>query len=203
LKRSSSRRGRSQPVQTRIDTGPWTTKGKQAKSAIGKAWAKFFHTETIPGAKADNPYFVVACKETQKWGKLGCRLSYLYLSCFVVFMYYLCIFIGEEVTIPTSSEIDDTYLDSNEEKIKKHFKKFKEEWSRHGITLMCDSWTGPTGMSIINFMVYCNGVIFFHKSIDATSHSQDTQYIFGVIIILCRSLLLTPRVVLMAMPVYF
>jgi hypothetical protein len=28
LKRSSSRRGRSQPVQTRIDTGPWTTKGK-------------------------------------------------------------------------------------------------------------------------------------------------------------------------------
>jgi hypothetical protein len=27
LKMSSSR-GRSQPVQTRIDTGPWTTKGK-------------------------------------------------------------------------------------------------------------------------------------------------------------------------------
>jgi hypothetical protein len=42
LKRSSSRRGRSQPVQTRIDTGPWITKGKQVKSAIGKAWARFF-----------------------------------------------------------------------------------------------------------------------------------------------------------------
>jgi hypothetical protein len=71
LKRSSSRRGRSQPIQTRIDTGPWTTKGKQAKSAIGKSWAKFFHTKAIPGAKADNPYFVVSCKETQRWGKLG------------------------------------------------------------------------------------------------------------------------------------
>jgi hypothetical protein len=62
LKRSSSRRGRSQSVQTRIDTEPWKTKGKQAKSAIDKAWAKFFHNEAIPGAKADNPYFVVACK---------------------------------------------------------------------------------------------------------------------------------------------
>jgi hypothetical protein len=58
-------------------------------------------------------------------------------------------------------------------------------------------------MSIINFIVYCNGVIFFHKSIDATGHSQDTQYIFGVTIILRRSLLLTPRVVLMTMSVFF
>jgi hypothetical protein len=67
----SSRRGRSQPVQTRIDTGPWTTKGKQVKFAIGKAWTNFFHTKAIPGAKADNLYFVVACKEIQRWGKLG------------------------------------------------------------------------------------------------------------------------------------
>jgi hypothetical protein len=58
LKRSTSRRGKSELVQTRIDTGPWTTKSNQAKSAIGKAWAKFFHTEAIPDAKADNPYLV-------------------------------------------------------------------------------------------------------------------------------------------------
>jgi hypothetical protein len=68
---------------------------------------------------------------------------------------------------------------------------------------MCDSWMDPTEMSIINFIVYCNGVIFFHKSIDAIGHSQDTQYIFGVTIILRRSLLLTPRVVLMTMSVFF
>jgi hypothetical protein len=89
----------------------------------------------------------------------------------------LCItstfFIGEGVTIPTGSKIDVIYLNSNEEEIKKHFKKIKEEWLRHGITFMCDSWTGSTGMSIINFMVYCNGVMFFHKSVDATGYSQD------------------------------
>jgi hypothetical protein len=59
-------------------------------------------------------------------------------------------------------------------------------------------------MSIINFMVYCNGLMFFHKFIDSTGHNQDTQYIFGVtIILLRRSLLLPPCVVLMCMYVFF
>jgi hypothetical protein len=53
-------------------------------------------------------------------------------------MYYLCIFSGEGVTIPTGRELDGTYLDSNKEEIKKHFQKFKEDWPRHDITLMCD-----------------------------------------------------------------
>jgi hypothetical protein len=65
---------------------------------------------------------------------------------------------------------------------------------------MCDSCTGLTGMSIINFMVYCNGVMFFHKSVDSTEHNQDAQYIFGVTIKLLRSyLLLPPRLLLMCM----
>jgi hypothetical protein len=105
----------------------------------------------------------------------------------------LCIFLGEGIRIPTGSEIDGTYLDSNEEDIKKQFKKFKEDWPTHGITLMCDSWTGPTGMIIINFMVYCNGVMFFHKLDDCTRHNQDANYVFGVtIFLLCHSFLLTP-----------
>jgi hypothetical protein len=68
-------------------------------------------------------------------------------------LYITCAFLGEGITIPTSREIYGTYLDSNEEEIKKHFQKFKEEWAIHGITFMCDSWTSPTGMSNINFMV--------------------------------------------------
>jgi hypothetical protein len=50
---------------------------------------------------------------------------------------------------------------------------------------------GPTGIGIINFMVYCNGVMFFHKSVDYTGHSQDENYVFRIIIILlCHSLVL-------------
>jgi hypothetical protein len=36
------------PVQTRIDTGPWTSKGKSTKEAIGRAWSKWFHVSGIP-----------------------------------------------------------------------------------------------------------------------------------------------------------
>jgi hypothetical protein len=61
-------RGMTQP---RIDTGKWTQKGKNAKEAIGKAWGKFFHIAGIPGRQADNPYFVSAIRETQKWGKFA------------------------------------------------------------------------------------------------------------------------------------
>jgi hypothetical protein len=98
-----------------------------------------------------------------------CSSYVFHLSC------PLCItcalFVGEGVTLLTSRKIDGTYLDSNEEEVKKHFQKFKDDWPTHCITLMCDSWTCPTEMSIINFMVYCNGVIFFHKSVDSTDHS--------------------------------
>ncbi|XP_039853511.1 uncharacterized protein LOC120711904 [Panicum virgatum] len=43
---------------------------------------------------------------------------------------------------------------------------------------MCDSWTGPTRMSVINFLIYCNGVMWFHKSIDATGRIQNAAYLF-------------------------
>jgi hypothetical protein len=56
------------PIQTRIDTGPWTSKGKSAKEAIGWAWSKWFHVSGIPGRNADNPYFISVVKQTQQWG---------------------------------------------------------------------------------------------------------------------------------------
>ena len=45
---------------------------------------------------------------------------------------------------------------------------------------MCDGWTGPTRWSIINFLTYCDGKIFFHKSIDASDKMHDATYIFGL-----------------------
>ncbi|TVU34001.1 hypothetical protein EJB05_15822, partial [Eragrostis curvula] len=96
LRRSTSRKGtgaKEATKQTRIDTGPWSAKGKIAKSAIGRAWAKFYHAEAINGSKADNPYFAAAIKETQLWGK--------------------------DIPSPTGREIDGIYLDQNEEEIKK------------------------------------------------------------------------------------
>jgi hypothetical protein len=52
------------PVQTRIDTSPWTSKGKSVKETIGRAWLKWFYVSEIPGRNADNPYFISAVKQT-------------------------------------------------------------------------------------------------------------------------------------------
>jgi hypothetical protein len=52
------------PIQTRINTGLWTSKGKSAKEVIGWAWSKWFHVLGIPGRDADNLYFISAVKQT-------------------------------------------------------------------------------------------------------------------------------------------
>jgi hypothetical protein len=35
-------------------------------------------------------------------------------------------------------------------------------------------------MSVINILVYCNGIIWFHKSVDATGKSQDSTFLLKV-----------------------
>src|SRR6266540_3470346 len=77
LRRASSVREAPSPtdvtykksMQPRIDTGSWTAKGKSARAAIGSAWSKFFHTLGIAGRRADDPFFIAAVRETQKWGE--------------------------------------------------------------------------------------------------------------------------------------
>lgn len=87
---------------------------------------------------------------------------------------------GEGIASPTGRDIDGKYLDQNEKDLKDRYVKFQNDWPLFGVTLMCDSWTGPTRMSVINFLIYCNGVTWFHKSIDASGKSQDSTYLFKV-----------------------
>ena len=58
----------SAPRQQRIDTGPWTVKGRTSRELLGRAWAKACHAVGIPGRKVDDPYFKAAIVETQKQG---------------------------------------------------------------------------------------------------------------------------------------
>ena len=68
LRRVASQKEKPEMVQTRIDTGPFSKKGKGAKAFLGKQWSKWFHAEAIPGSKADSPYFINALRETQRHG---------------------------------------------------------------------------------------------------------------------------------------
>ncbi|CAN6353633.1 unnamed protein product [Urochloa humidicola] len=69
----------------------------------------------------------------------------------------------------------------NYDDLKAHMEEYKENWGQYGVTVMCDSWTGPTKMCIINFMIFCNGRMFFHKTINATGHVQNAEFIYDCI----------------------
>ncbi|WVZ54485.1 hypothetical protein U9M48_005272, partial [Paspalum notatum var. saurae] len=99
----------SAPVQQRIDTGPWTVKGRTSRELIGRAWAKACHAIGILGRKVDDPYFKAAIIETQKQG------------------------VG--IKIPSGREIDGKYLDENVKQIEKEIEKWKMEWDECGVTL--------------------------------------------------------------------
>jgi hypothetical protein len=87
---------------------------------------------------------------------------------------------GEGVPSPQGRDIDDKYLDANEAELKAMFQKWRNEWHEHDVTIMCDSWTGPTRMSVINFLLYSNGRMWFHSSVDATGKSQDAKFLLKV-----------------------
>ncbi|XP_074587443.1 uncharacterized protein LOC141843279 [Curcuma longa] len=134
--------------QTRIDDA-YT---KEKKKSIGKSIAKFFHFNQIPPNAANNTYYRSMVSNIQKS--------------------------GPGIQPPTAYEIAGPYLDEQVEEIKTWILSCKKQWSLYGITLMCDGWTGPTRMSIINFLIYCNRKVIFHKSIDATTDYHDAPYIY-------------------------
>jgi hypothetical protein len=84
----------------------------------------------------------------------------------------LCSISSEGVPSPQGRDIDDKYLDVNEAELKAIFQKWRNEWHEHGVTIMCDLWTGPTRMSVINFLLYSNGRMWFHSSVDATEKGK-------------------------------
>ncbi|PWZ34176.1 hypothetical protein Zm00014a_011595 [Zea mays] len=94
-----------------------------SRDKLGKALAKWFHANDIPGRKADCPYFRSAIKLAQE-----------------------C---GQGVHIPSGKDLDGKFLDMNYEDMEAHMAKFKDDWKEYGVTVMCDSWTAHT----INLML--------------------------------------------------
>ena len=46
---------------------------------------------------------------------------------------------------------------------------------------MCDGWTRPTKLRIINFMVYSKGSTIFPKSIDVPNKIKDNKNIYSLL----------------------
>ena len=82
---------------------------------------------------------------------------------------------------PSPYEIKNKYLDMKYKDMEDYVNFQREKWKTYGCTIMCDGWTGPTKLSIINFMVYCKGSTIFLKFVDASDNIKDNKYIYGLL----------------------
>ena len=69
----------------------------------------------------------------------------------------------------------------------------RKKWETYGCTIMCDGWTGPTKLSIINFMVYSKGSTIFLKSVDVSDKIKDNKYIYGLLNDVIKEICSDPR----------
>ena len=65
--------------------------------------------------------------------------------------------VGMGIEPPSHYEIKHKYLDMEYKDMETYVNIQKEKWKTYGCTIMCEGWTGPTKLSIINFMVYSKG----------------------------------------------
>ncbi|XP_070671677.1 uncharacterized protein [Malus domestica] len=130
-------------------------KGGNVKEGMGRLISKFFIYENVPAAKASSHHL--------KNMVVGCQQA------------------GVGVQPPTPYEIRNKYLDMEYKDIGEYVNKLRSKWETNGCTIMCDGWTGPTRLSIINFMVYSKGKTIFLKSVDASDHIKNYKYIYKLL----------------------
>ena len=82
---------------------------------------------------------------------------------------------------PSPYEIKNKYLNMKYKDMEDYVNIQREKWKTYGCTIMSDGWTGPTKLSIINFMVYSKGSTIFLKSVDASDKIKDNKYIYGLL----------------------
>ncbi|KAM2916542.1 hypothetical protein FF1_045441 [Malus domestica] len=129
--------------------------GGNVKEGMGRLISKFFIYENVPAAKASSHHF--------KNMVVGCQQA------------------GVGVQPLTPYEIRNKYLDMEYKDIGEYVNKLRSKWETNGCTIMCDGWTGPTRLSIINFMVYSKGKTIFLKSVDASDHIKNYKYIYKLL----------------------
>ena len=72
-------------------------------------------------------------------------------------------------------------LDMEYKDMKDYVNVQRGKWNTYGCTIMCDEWTGPTKLSIINFMIYSKGSTIFLKFVDASDKIKDNKYIYDLL----------------------
>eukprot|EP00261_Vitis_vinifera_P036405 XP_019077648.1 PREDICTED: uncharacterized protein LOC109123152 [Vitis vinifera] len=122
---------------------------------MGRLISKFFIYESVAPAKAKSHHF--------KNMIIGAQQA------------------GMGIEPPSPYEIKNKYLEMEYKEMEAYVNQQREKWKTYGCTIMSDGWTGPTKLSIINFMVYSKGTTVFLKSVDASNYIKDHKYIYELL----------------------
>eukprot|EP00261_Vitis_vinifera_P016125 XP_010644834.1 PREDICTED: uncharacterized protein LOC104877739 [Vitis vinifera] len=130
-------------------------KGGAIKETMGRLISKFFIYESVAPAKAKSHHF--------KNMIIGAQQA------------------GMGIEPPSPFDIKNKYLEMEYREMEAYVNQQREKWKTYGCTIMSDGWTGPTKLSIINFMVYSKGSTVFLKSVDASNYIKDHKYIYDLL----------------------
>ncbi|RVW86129.1 hypothetical protein CK203_038010 [Vitis vinifera] len=130
-------------------------KGGSIKETMGRLISKFFIYDSVAPNKANSHHF--------KNMIIGAQQA------------------GMGIEPPFPYEIKNKYLEMEYKDMEAYVNQQREKWKTYGCTIMSDGWTGPTRLSIINFMVYSKGSTVFLKSVDASNSIKDHKYIYKLL----------------------
>ncbi|RVW74671.1 hypothetical protein CK203_052028 [Vitis vinifera] len=108
-----------------------TFKGGAIKETMGRLISKFFIYESVAPVKAKSHHF--------KNMIIGAQQA------------------GMGIEPPSPFDIKNKYLEMEYRDMEAYVNQQREKWKTYGCTIMSDGWTGPTKLSIINFMVILKG----------------------------------------------
>ena len=82
---------------------------------------------------------------------------------------------------PSPYEIKNKYFKMEYKYMEAYVNQQREKWKTYDCTIMSDGWTGPTRISIINFIVYSKRSTVFFKSVDALNNSKHHKHIYKLL----------------------
>lgn len=87
---------------------------------------------------------------------------------------------GPGVKGPNPYQMSGHFLNQQMFELRDYIQGLKNNWKKFGCTIMCDGWITKTRKPLINFMIYSDCHMIFHKSIDTTLHRKTKEYIFSL-----------------------
>lgn len=77
--------------------------------------------------------------------------------------------VGPRVKGPNPYQLNDHLLEQQVLELKDYIQGLKKNWKKFRCTIMCNGQTMKTKRPLINFMIYSNRHMIFHKSLDTNS----------------------------------